>query len=68
MLNDRILRVPEVAALTGRTRSSINAAVRTGHFPKPVKLGERAIGWRESVIAAWLDRIQADADAKQKSA
>jgi prophage regulatory protein len=68
MLNDRILRFPEVEQATGRTRSSINSAIRTGHFPQPVKIGARAIGWRESVIAAWMDQIQRAADAKQKSA
>jgi len=25
-----------------------------GNFPKPVQLGKRAVGWRESDIAAWL--------------
>jgi prophage regulatory protein len=26
-----------------------------GTFPKPVKLGKRAVGWRASDIAAWLE-------------
>jgi len=26
-----------------------------GAFPRPVKLGKRAVGWRASDITAWLE-------------
>ena len=51
---DRILRLREVCARTGVGRSSIYAWVSKGIFPKPVILGARAVGWRESVIRDWL--------------
>ncbi|MCW5715717.1 MAG: AlpA family phage regulatory protein [Bauldia sp.] len=50
----RIMRRPEVQSRTGLSRSSIYAAVAAGTFPQPVKLGTRAIGWREHEVAAWL--------------
>lgn len=50
----RILRRPEVQSRTGLSRSTIYAAVAAGTFPEPVKLGVRAIGWREHEVAAWL--------------
>ena len=24
-------------------------------FPKPIRLGKRAVGWRESEVIAWLE-------------
>jgi len=55
----QVIRRPEVEALTGLSRSTIYAMISEGMFPKPVKLGKRAVGWRESEIVAWLEsRIQ----------
>lgn len=50
----RLLRRPEVEAITGLSRSSIYAQMEKGDFPKPVKLGPRAVAWPESRIEAWL--------------
>lgn len=51
---DRILRRPEVEEITGFSRSSLYAAIADGHFPKPVKLTARAVGWKQSDIEAWF--------------
>ena len=51
---DRILRRPEVEACVGLGRSTIYQAIADGDFPAPIKLGKRAVGWRESVVHAWL--------------
>lgn len=51
---DRILRRPAVEAMVGLSRSAIYAMMDEGEFPKPVKIGRRAVGWSESAIAAWL--------------
>ena len=50
----KIHRRPEVERLTGLSRSTIYAMISDGTFPRPVRLGKRAVGWRESDIAAWL--------------
>lgn len=50
----RILRMPEVEARTGLSRRSIQALVRKGTFPQPIRLSRRAIGWLESEVNAWL--------------
>ena len=53
-----ILRRPDVEAVTGLSRSTIYKWMDEGSFPKPVKLGPRAVGWREEQIEAWIaDRI-----------
>ena len=51
----RILRLPKVLELTGLSRTSIWRQIDAGTFPKSVKLGPRAVGWRASDIYGWLD-------------
>jgi len=51
---DRMLRRKEVEQITGRSRSSIYDGIAAGTFPKPVKIGARAVAWPESVIRAWI--------------
>jgi prophage regulatory protein len=50
-----ILRLPEVIARTGLSRSSIYLRIANGGFPHSVSLGGRAVGWVEHDIEAWLD-------------
>lgn len=54
-MTDRILRRPEVEARTGLSRSTIYLWIQQGGFPKPVALGARLVGWRESDVTAWLE-------------
>ena len=49
-----LLKRPEVEALTRLSRSAIYAAMRDGTFPKPVKIGRRAVAWRRVEIEQWL--------------
>jgi len=45
-----ILRLPDVKALTGLSRSSIYLHIKQGTFPSPVSLGARAVGWPSNEI------------------
>jgi prophage regulatory protein len=54
----KILKRPAVEARTGLSRSTIYAGMAKGTFPQAVKLGPRAVGWREADIAAWLDGLK----------
>ncbi len=57
MGNTTILRLPQVKARTGLSRSTIYARIAQGSFPKPVPLGgARAVGWVESQIERWIER------------
>ena len=51
----RIIRIREVIALTGLSRSSIYAAIKQGTFPAQIKLSIRSSGWLESEIIAWRE-------------
>ena len=48
-----ILRLPEVMRLTGLGRSTIYRLLAAGQFPPPVRLSERAVGWRRSDVDNW---------------
>lgn len=50
----RFLRLPEVVARTGLSRSTIYVRLDQGRFPRPVSLGGRAVGWIESEVDEWI--------------
>lgn len=52
---ERILRRPDFEQLTGLSRSTIYAMISEGAFPRPVRLGKRAVGWHASVVEDWLN-------------
>lgn len=54
---DRILKLPAVTATVGLSRSTIYEKMAAGKFPRPVKLGDVAVGWRESEIQAWIESL-----------
>ena len=58
-----ILRLPQVKARTGLSRSTIYLRISEGTFPKPVSLGARAVGWIDLEIQEWLNqRIESSRD------
>ena len=61
----KIYRLPEVMNMTGLSRSSIFLRVSTNEFPKPIKIGRRAVGWPEAAIIAWQESVM---EAQDESA
>ena len=49
-----IIRMPDVLAVTGLSRSTIWRLSRSGQFPSPIRLSARAVGWRSSDVQAWI--------------
>lgn len=47
-----ILRLPTVKAQTGYSRSTVYLRITQGLFVKPVRLGDRAVGWPAGDVAA----------------
>ncbi len=64
----RIYRRPDLPAVTGLSIPRINELVASDEFPKPIKLGERAVGWLESDLVAWQRQRIAARDAGQEAA
>jgi predicted DNA-binding transcriptional regulator AlpA len=51
------LRLNQVLRVIPVSRSSWWAGVKTGRFPKPIKLGARTTAWREEDIAELVQRL-----------
>ena len=62
-LSMRILRRPAVETTTGLSRSTIYQHMQAGTFPKPIRLGAKAVGWLESEIIAWIKARTDERDA-----
>ena len=56
MAKQSLIRLPEVKARTGRSRSAIYADIQAGDFPKPVPIGTRAVAWVEAEIDEYIER------------
>jgi prophage regulatory protein len=57
-MSQAFLRLPQVKARTGLSRSLIYDFIKNNRFPKQVALGDRAVGWVESEVNGWVeDRI-----------
>lgn len=39
---------------TGKSRSSIYADIKKKHFPSPIQIGSKSVGWLESEIDDWI--------------
>ena len=57
-MQNKIHRLPSALDLTGLCRSSLYNALAAKDFPEPVKLGKRAVGWKESDLMAWVQSRQ----------
>jgi prophage regulatory protein len=65
-MSHSILRRPEVQKITGLSRSHLYLLIQQGNFPSPVKLGERAVGWRHSDVQEWIDGLESAAKGGRK--
>ena len=53
-----LIRSREVQARTGLPKSSLHNMAKAGAFPAPLKLGARAVAWRESDVTDWIESLQ----------
>ena len=49
-----LIRRPDVERLTALSRTTIYRLMDDGAFPRPLKLGARAVAWRAAEIREWL--------------
>ncbi|KQU80111.1 hypothetical protein ASD12_11945 [Mesorhizobium sp. Root102] len=49
-MSENYLRLPQVKAIIGLSRSTIYAMMDAGAFPRSYKLGKRSVGWRKTEI------------------
>jgi len=58
----QLLSTKDLIQRLRKSRSWIYTEMAAGRFPKPIKIGARAVVWREADIANWLQARQ-DASA-----
>ncbi|MER9236610.1 AlpA family transcriptional regulator [Mesorhizobium sp. M0622] len=57
------IRRPEVERLTGLKTSSLYEQMKSGSFPRPIKIGPKAVAWRLADVTEWQERCLAQRDA-----
>ena len=55
-MEQMILRLPKVKAITGLSRSTIYLRMSEGTFPIHISLGARAVGWLKSEVSDWMEQ------------
>jgi prophage regulatory protein len=61
----RFLKLRDVLAISGKSKSSIYDAIKRNEFPAPVKLSNRSSGWVQSEVSAWAEaRVKASRTGK----
>ncbi|MCX8965986.1 AlpA family transcriptional regulator [Erwinia psidii] len=54
MTSYRLMRLAQVTEKTGLKRSQIYAYMKSGCFPKSIKIGPSSVAWLESEIDEWI--------------
>jgi prophage regulatory protein len=58
MMIDEVIRKADLPRYCGLKRSQIELYISLGKFPRPIKVGDRAVAWLASEIRQWqLERI-----------
>jgi prophage regulatory protein len=54
MQPERFLTPKAVTQLTSFSRSTLDRKVASGDFPKPLKISDRRLAYRESAVVEWM--------------
>ena len=52
----KVIKLPEVIKITALSRSTIYSYIQKNSFPKPVRIGTRAVAWLETEILDFLNQ------------
>ena len=55
---DRLIDLKEVEHLTGIKKATIYSYMRKGKFPKPIKIGKRAVRWSYVAVTEWIEQLK----------
>ena len=55
-MTQNFLRRPDVERRTGLQRSTLYDKMKSGDFPKPIKLSGRCVAWLETEVADWQEK------------
>ena len=63
-MSEAILRLKEIERRTGLRRERLRELENAGSFPRRVRLSQRACGWVESEVDAWVRARIAERDGE----
>tara|TARA_R110001592_G_scaffold87304_2_gene257954 strand:+ start:276 stop:482 length:207 start_codon:yes stop_codon:yes gene_type:complete len=52
---ERMLRIKDVIKITAMSNSTIYELIKSNDFPRPKRIGKRAVGWLENDIQNWVE-------------
>jgi len=55
MNTETVYRVGDVKKIVGLSKNTIYRQIKKGNFPKPIRIGTRAVAWRSSDIQNWIE-------------
>lgn len=61
-MTTRLIRLTEILARTGLSRSTVYRLEADGKFPRRVKLGARSVAWHEAALLQWMESRAAAAN------
>ena len=60
------MRLSEVKAVTGLSKTTIYRFEKEGRFPPRVSLGERSVGWFEDDVQSFLKSLRRSSNPKTR--
>ena len=51
---ERLIGRKEVLILIGISNATLWRWIKAGRFPAPLKIGQKKVAWRSSVLAHWI--------------
>ena len=57
MYETKLLRLSEVLEIIGLVKTNLYGKLKRGEFPVPLKLGKRAVAWKQSDIEEWINTL-----------
>jgi prophage regulatory protein len=62
---DRLMRLQELAATSGLSKTTIYQLMKEGKFPKSIRIHARLVGWSEKAVQKWIQERIAASEASQ---
>ena len=54
-MSDQLLRLPQVLALTGLSKTTCYSLIGRKEFPRPKQISSRTVAWPLSSVQAWIE-------------
>jgi prophage regulatory protein len=54
----KFLRLTQVRETTGLSRTTIYRKIAAHEFPRPIRLGSRAVAWVEADVIQWMNECE----------